>query len=225
MNDTQPVRIEIYSDTICPWCFIGKRRFETALELRPEVEVQVTWMPFQLNPDMPAGGMDRQDYLERKFGGAAGARQVYAPIEEVGHEEGIAFAFEEMLTTPNTLDSHRLIHYAKSQPSGQDSVVEALFESYFVRGENIGDLDVLTQSAVQAGIDADEARAFLESDTERDQIASQDSMARSMGIQGVPFFVFERKYAVSGAQPPEVIAGVFDTVVEEAAAASGAVHD
>ena len=218
MSNAQSVRIEIYSDTICPWCYIGKRRFERALGERPAVEVEITWMPFQLNPDMPSEGMHRQSYLSSKFGGAQAAQSIYAPIVEAGHDERIEFNFDAMEKTPNTLDSHRLIHYAARQPEGQGAVVEALFLHYFESGEDIGDTDVLVECAVDAGLDGAQARAYLDSDEDRGKVESQDVMARQMGIQGVPFFVFDGKYAVSGAQPPEVIAGVFDTLAEEAAA-------
>ena len=153
MSNAQSVRIEIYSDTICPWCYIGKRRFERALGERPGVEVEITWMPFQLNPDMPSEGMHRQSYLSSKFGGAQAAQSVYAPIVEAGHDERIEFNFDAMEKTPNTLDSHRLIHYAARQPEGQGAVVEALFLHYFESGEDIGDTDVLVECAVDAGLD------------------------------------------------------------------------
>ena len=210
------VQIEVYSDTICPWCFIGKRRFEKALVERPDVEVELTWMPFQLNPDMPPDGMDRHEYLSRKFGGGERAKDVYAPIEVAGAEEGIEFQFDAMERTPNTLHSHRLIHYAQGQSQGQDAVVEALFESYFSRGENIGDIDVLVACAATAGLDPSAARDYLESESDMPRVREQDVMARQMGIQGVPFFVIARKYAVSGAQSPDVFVQVFDTLLEEA---------
>lgn len=216
MNEMTALQIEVYSDTICPWCFIGKRRFEKSLVERPDVDVELAWMPFQLNPDMPPDGMDRQEYLSLKFGGAERAKDVYAPVEAAGAEEGIEFQFNAMQRTPNTLHSHRLIHYAGSQPSGQDAVVEALFESYFSRGENIGDIDVLVDCAAAAGLDPSAARDYLESESDMPKVREQDVMARQMGIQGVPFFVIARKYAVSGAQSPDVFVQVFDTLLEEA---------
>jgi predicted DsbA family dithiol-disulfide isomerase len=216
MSETQPVRIEIYSDTICPWCYIGKRRFESALGERPAVEAQITWLPFQLNPDMPPEGMDRQSYLERKFGGADGAERIYAPIVDAGGAEHIAFNFDAMAKTPNTLNSHRLIHYAAQQSQGQGGVVEALFTRYFEQGEDVGDVEVLVACALDAGLDAECVREYLDGDEDLEKITSQDAMARQLGIQGVPFFVFDGKYAVSGAQPADVIADVFDKLLEEA---------
>ena len=218
MNEMGRLQIEVYSDTICPWCFIGKRRFEKALIERAEVDFELTWMPFQLNPDMPPEGMDRGEYLSLKFGGAERAQDIYTPIEEAGAHEGIEFQFKAMQRTPNTLGSHRLIHYARDQTQGQDAVVEALFAAYFSRGENIGDVDVLVDCAAAAGMEPSTVREYLESETDIPQIQAQDAMARQMGIQGVPFFVFARKYAVSGAQSPEVFVNVFDTLREEATA-------
>jgi len=208
-------QVEIYSDTICPWCYVGKRRFEAALAGLPGPAPCIRWMPFQLNPHMDPQGMAREAYLVDKFGGAEHAREVYAPIEAAGREEGIAFDFDAIARTPNTLDSHRLIHYAHGQPQGQDGVVEALFDSYFVRGEDIGDRDVLARAAAGAGLDADTVRAYLAGEDDAPQVRDQDAMARRMGIQGVPFFVIGRRYAVSGAQHAGVFAAVFERLAAQ----------
>lgn len=218
MDQPTALRIEIFSDTICPWCFIGKRRFERALAHRRAPEVEIVWLPFQLNPDMEAGGMERQRYLEQKFGGAVGAKRVYDPIEVAGSEEGIDFRFDAIDRTPSTLDSHRLIHYARNEPSVQDAVVEALFASYFLRGEDIGDPDVLVFCAVEAGLDGDAVRAYLGSEADTHTVRELDVQARQLGIQGVPFFVIDRRYAVSGAQAPENFVKAFDVLGEEARA-------
>lgn len=214
MQDTRPIQIEVYSDTICPWCFIGKRRFEKALLERTQVQFDLTWMPFQLNPDMPPQGMGRQDYLALKFGDAQRAQDIYAPIEQAGLDEGIEFRFNAMQRTPNTLGSHQLIHFARRHALGQDQVVEGLFDAYFSRGEDIGDIDVLVDCAESAGMDGPSARQYLESGTDQTKVHAEDAMARQMGIQGVPYFVFNRKYAVSGAQSPAVFLKVFDTLCE-----------
>ena len=215
MDAAKPIQIEVYSDTICPWCFIGKRRFEKALLERTHVTVNTTWMPFQLNPDMPSEGMSREAYLSLKFGGAERARDIYAPIEQAGADEGIAFRFDTMKRTPNTLGSHRLIHYSRHHPVGQNALVEALFDAYFSKGEDIGDLDVLVGCAESVGMDGRAVRQYLESDAQATQVHTQDAMARQMGIQGVPFFVFERKYAVSGAHPPATFVEVLDSLGDE----------
>ncbi|MEE8226879.1 MAG: DsbA family oxidoreductase, partial [Kiloniellales bacterium] len=159
------MRLDIYSDTICPWCFIGKRRLDRALAERPQPGLTIHWRAFQLNPEMQAEGMDRQLYLQLKFGDAENAERVYAQVRSAGEEEEIPFAFEAMQRTPNTVDSHRLIRFAADKGL-QNDAVEALFEAYFLRGEDIGQRDVLAAAAAGAGLDAGEARAFLDSDLE-----------------------------------------------------------
>ncbi len=139
------MHLDIFSDTICPWCFIGKRRLERALAERPQPGLTVRWRAFQLNPDMPAEGMARSDYMAHKFGGAANARSVYAQVEAAGDSEGIPFAFERMTRTPNTIDSHRLIRFADTKDR-EDQVVQALFDAYFLNAEDIGDRDVLVEA-------------------------------------------------------------------------------
>lgn len=219
MDDNQTLNIEVYSDVICPWCYIGKRRFEAALAARPQLNVALTWKPFQLNPDMPQDGMDRQEYLETKFGGPENAKRTYAPIVDAGAGAGIEFNFEGIKRTPNTINAHRLIDFAASQSSDQEAIVQALFDAYFIRGEDIGDLDVLAACAATAGLDQESVRTYLESDDDRHKIAAQDVSARQLGIQGVPFFVLNGKYAVSGAQTPDAFVRMFDQLVEEMAAA------
>ena len=213
------LQIDIYSDTICPWCYIGKRRLERALAQRPELESEVRWRAFQLNPDMPPEGIDRQRYLETKFGGTAGARQVYARVEAAGSGEDIPFAFDAIPRTPNTVDSHRLILWAAGQPGGQDAVVESLFRAYFLDGRDIGDREVLVAVAAAAGHDANGVRAFLASDEGATEVREEDLQGRQSGIQGVPLFVLGRRYALSGAQPPEVFLEVLDRIAAEDASA------
>ncbi len=222
------MEIDIFSDTICPWCFIGKRRLERALAERPQPNLTIRWRAFQLNPDMPEGGMDRQRYVELKFGGPANAKAVYDQVRAAGESEGIDFAFEAMTRTPNTVASHRLIRYA-GQSGHQDGVVQALFDAYFLRGEDIGDLDVLTAAAATGGLDAAAARAFLEgdaeaargfleSDAEAEAVRAEDQGARQAGISGVPCFIFNRHHALAGAHPPEVLHQLFDLAIQEDAA-------
>lgn len=203
------MQIDIFSDIICPWCFIGKRRLERALAERPQSDLEIRWRAFQLNPDMPREGMARQAYLAAKFGGPEGARQVYDRVREAGSSEAISFAFEAMERTPNTIDSHRLIRFATGAGrAGQ--LVEALFHAYFLRGEDIGDPEVLARAADAAGLDAAEVRAFLAGDDEAEAVRSEDARARSMGIQGVPTFILDGKYSLSGAHQPEVLFQLFD---------------
>ena len=210
------MKIEIYSDTICPWCFIGKRRLERALAERPQEELEITWRAFQLNPDMPGEGMDRQTYLQVKFGGSENARQIYDRVREAGREEAIPFAFEAIARTPNTIDSHRLIRYADghSQETAE-AVVQGLFDAYFIEGRDIGARDELVAVAEAAGLDAGEVRAFLESDEALDPVRAEDNRARQIGVQGVPTFIFNNKYVLSGAHPPEVLHQLFDLALQE----------
>ncbi len=203
------MRIDIYSDVICPWCYIGKRRLERALGERPQNGLTLEWRAFQLNPDMPAQGMDRQLYLQLKFGSAASAERIYREIKAVGEEEDLPFAFEAIRRTPNTIECHRLIRFAGLH-GRQDAVVETLFRTYFLEGEDIGAPGVLLGVAEGAGLDPAEARAFLDSDLEAEAVRAEDLAARRAGLQGVPTFIFNGKYALSGAHLPEVLHQMFD---------------
>ena len=205
------MHIDIVSDVICPWCFIGKRRLERALALRPEVAVDITWRPFQLNPDMPENGIERQAYLAAKFGGAAHAERIYANVTEAGNTVDIPFAFGRIRRTPNTRDAHRLIRYAAAEGEA-DAMVEKLFSAYFIEGRDIGAREVLSEIASEAGLDGTQARQWLESPAELEQVLAEDRGARRLGINAVPCFIFERQYAVSGAQEPEFFLPVFDLV-------------
>ena len=205
------MQIDIFSDTVCPWCLIGKRRLERALTEQPQENLQITWRAFQLNPDMPKGGMDRQAYLTRKFGGEENASSVYGRIKQVGDEEQIPFDFSAIRNTPNTVDSHRLIRFA-AENGCSDQIVEALFKSYFFDGRDIGDHNVLREVAISAGMDETQVSEFLAGDRLIEEIQSEDSVARRMGIQGVPCFIFNGRHVLSGAQPAEVFWQMFDVV-------------
>ena len=207
------MQVSIVSDTICPWCYIGKRRFERARAGRP-ADLAVEWRPFQLNPDMPADGVDRQRYMVAKFGSEERVAEIFGAIEQAGEAEGIQFVFDRIARTPNTVDSHRLIEYA-GQQGVQDQVVEALFRRYFEQGEDIGDRAVLAACGVDGGLDEDAVEGFLAGTDGAEHVRKESEAASRMGISGVPCFIFEGKYAVSGAQPPDV----FERVFELAAAA------
>ena len=211
---THAMRVSIVSDTICPWCYIGKRRFERARAGRP-VDLAVEWRPFQLNPDMPADGVDRQRYMVAKFGSEERVAEIFGTIEQAGEAEGIQFVFDRIARTPNTVDSHRLIEYA-GQQGVQDQVVEALFRRYFEQGEDIGDGSVLAAAGVDGGLDEEAVESFLAGTEGAEHVRRESEAASRMGISGVPCFIFEGKYAVSGAQPPDV----FERVFELAAAAN-----
>ncbi len=208
------IRVDIVSDVICPWCFIGKRRLERALAAEAPGSIEIGWRPFQLNPEMPVEGMSRRDYLRAKFGEDDGGER-YKHVIAAGLEEGIPFAFERMQRTPNTVRAHRLIRWA-DRAGHADATVEALFVAYFTQGRDIGDAAVLAAVAGDAGLDPAAAQAYLESNEDDALIRAEDAFARKMGIHGVPCFVVERKYMVSGAQPPEMLAEVFRRVREAA---------
>jgi len=208
------IHIDIFSDTVCPWCLIGKRRLEKALAERPGLEVAVHWRVFQLNPMMPKAGMERQSYLSMKFGGAENAEIVYNRIRRAGAEEGIDFAFDAIARTPNTVDSHRLVRWAAGQDR-ETEVVEALFQAYFLRGEDIGSMAVLLAAAETAGLDPAEARAFLESEALSAEIVEEDRQARGLGIDGVPCFIFNGRHALAGAQPPKVLVQMLDLAQQQ----------
>lgn len=209
------MNIDIVSDTICPWCYIGKRKLEAALATRDDIDVQIGWRPFQLNPEMPRGGMSRSAYLAAKFGGAERASRIYDNIRQAGSELGIDFRFDLIQRTPSTLDSHRLVRWSLAD-GVQNEVVQNLFTAYFENGEDVGDRDVLTRIAGDAGMDADDVRDRLDDDTDLELVRQEDTMARSMGINGVPCFIIDRKYAVSGAQDVPVFHKVFDLALNEA---------
>ncbi len=212
------ITIEIVSDMVCPWCFIGKRRLEQALAERgPGEEIRIDWRPFQLNPDMPALGIDRKEYLEAKFGGPEGARQVYQNIHDAGATVGLDLQFDRIPRTPNTINSHKLVDRAGKEGC-QDAVVEILFQAYFQDGKDIGDLDVLVAAAAEAGMNAESIRTYLESDEDVERVRNEDMTARQMGVQGVPCFIFNRKYAISGAQEPAAFHQIFERLAQEAAA-------
>ncbi len=208
--------VDIVSDTICPWCYIGKRRFEKALQISGRTDVALSWRPFQLNPDMPAEGMTRDDYVRAKFGGGDRPRQIYQAIAESGREAGIEFQFSRIRRTPNTILSHRLIHFS-AKNNRQDEVVGELFRAYFEQGRDLGDLDTLVDIALRSGLDALRARRFLLSDEGRQEVVASDVYARRLGINGVPCFIVNRKYAVSGAQPPSAFVEVFNLAERDAA--------
>src|SRR5476651_315964 len=200
--------VDIVSDTICPWCYIGKRRFERALAASGRNDIAISWRPFQLNPDMPPEGMTRDDYVRAKFGGGDRPRQIYQAIAESGREAGIEFQFSRIKRTPNTVLSHRLVHWS-SKNERQDEVVAELFKAYFEDGLDIGDLDVLVACATGAGLDAQLTRQYLQSDEGRQEVVASDVYARRPGTNGWPSFIVTPKYAVSGAKPPSAFAGVF----------------
>ncbi len=209
------ITVDIVSDTVCPWCYIGKRRLEQALAQRPvDIDIHVSWRPFQLNPDIPAEGRDRRVYLAAKFGGDEQAKRIYQTIRDAGNSVGLDFDFEAMDRQPNTVNSHRLIDRA-GQLGMQDIIVERLFQAFFMDGRDIGDIKTLADIANDASLDIDETLEYLESDEDVERIHKEDLVARQMGIQGVPCFIINRKYNISGAQDPGVFLSAFEQVMTE----------
>jgi predicted DsbA family dithiol-disulfide isomerase len=198
------VQIDVYSDIVCPWCYVGKRRLERALDQwEGGAESRITWRPFQLNPAMPKSGMDRRAYLDVKFGGAEARRAIEERVAKAGEADGIVFAFDRIERTPNTFEAHRLIWFAQQQGK-QDDLVDALFHAYFTEGRDIGEDQVLIDMASETGLGRNEVRAFLASDKGAEETRAEEATGHRMGIRGVPYFVLNGRYAISGAQPPDI---------------------
>ncbi|HEY4943322.1 MAG TPA: DsbA family oxidoreductase [Rhizomicrobium sp.] len=203
------MQIDIVSDTVCPWCFIGKRRLARALALRPDVPAQVFWRPYRLDPTIPREGVDRRAYLKAKFGDSPRTGAMGEAIRSEGAGEGIAFAFDKIAKTPNTLDSHRLIRWAAGA-GVQDDVVERLFKAYFIDGRDIGDAQVLTDVAAEGGMDAALVSELLSKEADLAAVEREAGMANQMGISGVPTFIFDSKFMISGAREPEILVRIID---------------
>jgi predicted DsbA family dithiol-disulfide isomerase len=207
MTQTTVLTIDVVSDVVCPWCYIGKRKLEAALDMAraaglPAAEVR--WHPFQLNPDLPAQGISRKQYLEDKFGGPQRAAEIYARVKAAGQAAGLELDIDGITLQPNTLAAHALLAFAQQQ-YGLDAghaVKERLLKAYFIENRFIGDVEVLVQIAIDAGLDGDAARAFVTDPEQLQNVAAADTRVREMGISGVPFFIFNQKVAVSGAQDP-----------------------
>ena len=203
------IKLEIISDPICPWCFIGKTKLDRALEKHPDHPFQIVWQPFQLNPDMPLKGMDRREYLERKFGGQTGAVGVYSQIDRAAREVGLKINFDAIERTPNTLDAHRLIHWAGIE-GYQTFMVSNLFRAFFLEGRDIGDTETLCDIAGKVGMDPELVRRLLASDTDRDEIRQRDARYREMGVNSVPTFIVGEQAVVPGAQDSQFWESVID---------------
>ena len=210
------VKLDIISDPVCPWCYIGKAQLDRALAAAPGHPFEVEWHPFQLNPDMPAEGMDRRDYLRAKFGGEEGAAEVYAKVAEAAEAAGLSLDLGAIRRQPNTLDAHRLIHWAGIE-GRQTAAVSALFAAYFKQGRDIGDREVLADIADEIGMDAAVIHRLLDSPADVEETRARDEAAREMGVTGVPTFIVAGKHAVPGAQP----AALWTRVIEELAEADG----
>ncbi|MCF8177108.1 MAG: DsbA family oxidoreductase [Sulfuritalea sp.] len=204
------LRIDIFSDVVCPWCFVGKRNLDKALEMwrteQPDGDVQVRWQPFFLNPDTPDTGEPYRPFLEKKFGGPKPLQEMWQRVQEAGRPAGIEFAFEKIELRANTLKAHRLIHYAQKSEPDQKTIavlIEALFAAQFLQGRYIGDAAVLADIAGECGLDRAAVLAYLESDDDTEDVLAGAAEARRLNINGVPFFIFNRRLGASGAHPPQ----------------------
>ena len=210
MADTETIKLDIISDPICPWCYIGKTHLDKALAEVPDHPFVIEWHPFQLNPDMPDGGMDRRAYLEGKFGGKEGAVRAYAPVVENAEKAGLKINFDKMLRTPNTLDAHRVLQLAEREEAPTSELAEAIMRGFFEDGDDISDSSVLEAHGKSIGLKASDIKAILGDEASRDIVLGQEAHVRKSGVTGVPNFLINKRLFVSGAQPTEVLLSVFD---------------
>lgn len=208
------MQIDVISDVVCPWCYIGKRRLERALEARPGAAAEVVWRPFQLNPDMPEEGRDQKEYYLEKFGSREEVDRLTEAMATAGETEGIAFDFGDIPKAPNTLAAHRLVRWAASA-GVQDAVVEALFRAYFLEARDIGDHATLIAIGAAAGMEEDLLRELYAEGRDIDLVKDEISRARSMGVNGVPCFIFGGSYVVQGAQDPSYFLPLIDALAAE----------
>ena len=212
------MQIQVIFDTVCPWCYIGKRRLEQALALRPHVGIDLVWRPFLLNREIPTEGIDRTAYLIRKFGSEARVRRIYGAIAQAGESVDIDFDFDRIDRTPNSVDSHRLIRFALRNGAGP-RIVEILFFEYFIEGLDIGRQDILQEIGERAGLDGNAIDGYLNSEEDIDFVYDQNNRAHRMGVNGVPAFVFNENMIISGAQEPQILARMIDAALAMADAA------
>lgn len=211
------ITIDVVSDVVCPWCFLGMKRLENAVASLPEVDAQVRWRPFQLDPTIPPQGLDRSAYMLGKFGDQGRIDAAHQRLQELGKQDGIDFHFDAIKIAPNTLDAHRVIRWA-STANDQGKVVAELFSRYFERGENIGAAEILRAAAADSGMDAALVETLLATDADRADVKTEIETAGRMGITGVPCFIIGGKYAVMGAQPVEALADAISQAAAETSA-------
>ncbi|MER9162070.1 DsbA family protein [Mesorhizobium sp. M0715] len=216
MSELNAITVDVVSDVVCPWCFIGQKRLDRAIAAVRDVDVHVRWRPFQLDPTIPPEGKDRREYMLAKFGSDERIREIHVRIEPLGEIEGISFAFDAIKVAPNTLDAHRLIRWAGAAGEAiQNRLVRRLFQLNFEEGANIGDHAVLVEAAREAGMDASVVATLLPTEADVEAVRTEIATASRMGISGVPCFLLEDKYAVMGAQDADTLA---DAIRQVAAA-------
>ena len=202
-QESEPLTIDVVSDVVCPWCYLGEKRLELALREAPQA-VAVRWRPYQLDPTIPDGGLDRAEYMARKFGASGRLQTVHDNLTRLGAEVGLPFAFDKIRRSPNTLDAHRLIRWADSA-GVQAKVVDRLFKAYFVEGRDVGDRGVLIDVAQECGLDAELVEKLLSEGADIDLVREEIAQAQAIGVSGVPFFIFAGRLGVPGAQDPSVL--------------------
>ena len=207
------MRVDFVFDTVCPWCYVGKRRFERAVAERGGTRVDIRWRPFLLNPDLPLEGIDRRVYLDRKFGGPPRAQRIHGAVTAAGQAEGIHFAFDRIVRTPNTLNSHRLIRFA-SGFGRETEAVEAVYQAYFCDGRDIGDIDELVSIGYALCIGTDALADYMLSDADIISVLNENARARRLGVNGVPCIILDGTYALAGAQEPDILLRLIDIVRE-----------
>ena len=213
------VTVDVISDVVCPWCFIGQKRLDKAAAATPDVKVDIRWRPYQLDPTIPPQGLDRKQYMLAKFGSEARLKEIHDRIVPLGAADGIDFHFEDIKVAVNTIDAHRLIRWAASAGDGvQHRITQALFSANFEKGENISDHDVLARIAGENGMDETVVRSLLASDADVDAVRAEIEQAQAMGVTGVPCFLLDGKYAVMGAQDADVLADAIRQVAAKNAA-------
>lgn len=203
------MKIEFIFDTVCPWCYVGKRRFERALAQRPGTRTEIVWRPFLLNPDIPPEGIDRRAYLDRKFGGPARVDRIHAAVAAAGAAEGIAFAFDRITRAPNTLNSHRMIRFAAGF-GRQPEVVEALYRAYFVEGLDIGLVPTLVALGERLDLPGIALEDYLRSEADVSAVLNDNARAHRQGVNGVPCLILDGSYALAGAQEPDILLRLID---------------
>jgi len=213
MANQPPVRIDVVSDVVCPWCFIGKRRLEKALALKPDIPVEVRWRPYFLNDWIPPEGVSREQYLTTKFGSVERYKGIAGRASEAATDEGLTYAVDKISRQPNTTDAHRLIRWGE-QIGKAAEMKQELMDLYFTEGADLTDRAVLVQAASDVGLGAEQVRAALASDQDVEQIIREVEAAKEAGIQGVPMFIFGGKFAVSGAQTPEYLADALERAAQ-----------
>ena len=208
------MKIDIYADVVCPWCYVGEKRLEKALAERSDLHVEKRWRPFQLRPEMPVNGLPWREFALDKFGGEENMRRAFAHVAAAGGPDGARFDFDRVASAPNTVDAHRLILHARER-GGEWEMADALFRGYFAEGRDLNDPEDLVAMARQADLDPDETRTLLSGETGIEDVWESQRTAAKLGVSGVPFYVIDDRYAVSGGQPSEVWLRTFDAIESE----------